>query len=175
MRHYLCSPDDTPSLRLYDYMMIHMLTPVPTYLQALSYVWSSTARPRTLSCEDVNIGLTESLFQALLRIRLPNADRRIWADQICIDQDDLEDRSHQVQFMNAIYKKAKCILVWLGSDEKNEASAAFDLVHGLANDIYDLDQDLEDYEERMVDWAPLQSLSRLRWVRCLIIHVSKLK
>jgi hypothetical protein len=135
--------------------------------EALSYVWSSTVRQRTLLCQGVRIGLTESLFQALLRTRLPNTDRRIWADQICIDQDDLKDRSHQVQFMNSIYKKAKRILVWLGNDEKSEAPAAFDLVYGLTNDIYDLDKE-DVLAARMVDWGPLKSLTRLQWVSRLI-------
>ena len=39
-----------------------------------------------------------------------------WIDQICINQDDLIERSDQVRIMDKIYKKAKMVLIWLGRE-----------------------------------------------------------
>lgn len=41
-----------------------------------------------------------------------------WVDAICINQDDLEERSAQVQIMPQIYSKASCVIVWLGDDSQ---------------------------------------------------------
>jgi hypothetical protein len=40
-----------------------------------------------------------------------------WIDQLCINQEDLQERSEQVQFMREIYTKAIRTLVWLGNAE----------------------------------------------------------
>jgi len=39
-----------------------------------------------------------------------------WIDQMCINQEDLVERSDQVRIMDRIYKQAKGVLVWLGCD-----------------------------------------------------------
>lgn len=41
-----------------------------------------------------------------------------WIDALCIDQDNLSERLHQVRSMSQIYKQARKILVWLGEDDK---------------------------------------------------------
>ncbi|KAK4109286.1 hypothetical protein N656DRAFT_716317, partial [Canariomyces notabilis] len=42
----------------------------------------------------------------------------IWVDAICINQEDLDERQHQVQLMDWIYSTANYTVVWLGpSDE----------------------------------------------------------
>jgi hypothetical protein len=38
----------------------------------------------------------------------------LWADQICIDQSNLDERSQQVLLMKAIYEKALTVFVYLG-------------------------------------------------------------
>ena len=43
----------------------------------------------------------------------------LWIDSICIDQDSLEERSHQVQQMGDIYIKAKELYIWLGQKYKS--------------------------------------------------------
>ncbi|KAK2752525.1 hypothetical protein FQN55_006638 [Onygenales sp. PD_40] len=38
----------------------------------------------------------------------------VWIDQICINQNDLEERAAQVSLMDQVYQKAQYTLVWLG-------------------------------------------------------------
>ncbi|KKP06722.1 hypothetical protein THAR02_01211 [Trichoderma harzianum] len=111
--------------------------------EAISYVWKEDGPPNckyeiVITTDDDDdderlLELTEggNIFAALRRIRLPDRGRRIWADQICINQDDLDERSQQVQFMNRIYKDASHVLVWLGLDSNGEAISAFSLIHSL--------------------------------------------
>jgi len=146
--------------------------------EPLSYVWGKPKLNYAFHIDGKVLKITKSLNDALRRLRLRHEPRRLWADQICIDQTNLSERGEQVQFMNAIYKRAKHVLVWLGSDDSNEAEAAFAKVKSLADifagDKYyqfrtdhagaNLAQRSED------DWLPINSLTRLPWVKlpCLL-------
>ncbi|KAG5820150.1 hypothetical protein H9Q71_000688 [Fusarium xylarioides] len=107
--------------------------------EALSYVWADPGpsdRPHEIiireNNQDVLLPLRGgSIFAALLQIRLPDQKRRVWADQCCINQDDLDERSNQVHSMGKIYENATRILVWLGLDTNKEAESAFNLIHKL--------------------------------------------
>jgi hypothetical protein len=37
-----------------------------------------------------------------------------WVDALCINQDCVTERIHQVQMMNSIYSTASLVLIWLG-------------------------------------------------------------
>ncbi|KAF2497498.1 HET-domain-containing protein, partial [Lophium mytilinum] len=52
-------------------------------------------------------------------LRLLNSKRLIWADAVCINQRDLEEKNWQVQMMSEIYQNATQVLVYLGEDEGN--------------------------------------------------------
>jgi hypothetical protein len=43
----------------------------------------------------------------------------IWIDAICINQQDNEEKDHQVQHMGEIYRNAKLVVVWLGPSKDN--------------------------------------------------------
>lgn len=49
----------------------------------------------------------------------------IWLDQICIDQSDRIERSHQVELMREIYANAESVMVWLGHDTTDGSGARF--------------------------------------------------
>ena len=63
--------------------------------------------------ELVKIG--RNLFDFLCRLQLPDEDRTIWVDALCINQNDISERNHQVRLMGDIYRCAEAVLVWLGS------------------------------------------------------------
>lgn len=100
--------------------------------EALSYVWGEQTVKCQISCEGATITITESLHDALLQIRLPRISRQIWADAVCINQQDLVERNQQVSLMQLIYSQASRVLVWLGRDcgEKvHLAVSAIDLIY----------------------------------------------
>ncbi len=56
----------------------------------------------------MNLGL------ALKRLRHPEQSRVLWIDAVCINQDDIQERSQQVAMMGDIYKQASRVLTWIG-------------------------------------------------------------
>ncbi|KAK3351911.1 heterokaryon incompatibility protein-domain-containing protein, partial [Neurospora tetraspora] len=84
--------------------------------EALSYVWGSEAKPCSISINGCDLPVGENLHAALLHLRDHSIERTIWIDAICINQDDLKERGHQVQSMAKIYAKASHVIVWLGKE-----------------------------------------------------------
>lgn len=46
-----------------------------------------------------------------------------WVDAICINQNDIQERGHQVDMMRIIYPKARLVVTWLGPSTANSDSA----------------------------------------------------
>lgn len=84
-------------------------------------------------CGNGIIRVTRNLRNALIHIRgwqTSSEDKQlfssiartamspyIWIDELCIDQDHLEERSQQVSIMGELYSKASLVLAWLGEHE----------------------------------------------------------
>jgi hypothetical protein len=106
---------------------------VPLEYEALSYVWGTSEERVEIICNGHAIGITRHLREALERVRLTDRPRLLWADAICINQKNIEERGHQVRLMSQIYKKASKVLIWAGQDENRHASSAFSLIRRIAN------------------------------------------
>lgn len=98
-----------------------------TVFTALSYVWGDGAQPFAMDVVPDNrtIPLTTSLHNALQDLR--DCDdvqpKTFWADQICINQMDNEEKSHQVAQMDQVYKCAKRVVTYLGPGEEGDNEA----------------------------------------------------
>lgn len=57
-----------------------------------------------------------NVFFALQYLRHEGNTRTLWIDAICINQEDLDERSEQVVHMLQIYKNASRVIVWLGNE-----------------------------------------------------------
>lgn len=91
-----------------------------TSYEALSYAWGQPVFCRSVVCNGRPLPITESLHSALKRFRLADRIRYLWADAVCINQSDHDERSSQVALMSRIYSTAKHVLVWLGEDHVTE-------------------------------------------------------
>ncbi|MCJ1350849.1 MAG: hypothetical protein MMC33_000830 [Icmadophila ericetorum] len=88
------------------------LNDYPDYI-ALSYVWGSNQRNYGIFCSDGSmLCVTFSLFSALQEVR-HQSYQVVWADQVCINQQDLQERSQQVSLMRRIYQQAKGVIIYL--------------------------------------------------------------
>lgn len=85
----------------------------PTY-EALSYVVGDTSTKTPVTCNGESIGITENLRVALLHLRSESSERVLWVDQICINQNNPEERNRQVSMMGQIFHKPLRVIVWLG-------------------------------------------------------------
>src|SRR4051812_36530342 len=78
--------------------------------------------PEQQLMEVIGYPVTRELGLALKYLRRPQ-DRILWIDAICINQEDHEERNHQVQMMALIYNSAAQVCVWLGEDNDDSAMA----------------------------------------------------
>jgi hypothetical protein len=61
----------------------------------------------------------------------------IWADGICINQDDYIKQAQQVRMMDAIYQQATFVTVWLG-EPSADSDLAMDFILELNRDLTSL-------------------------------------
>lgn len=85
--------------------------------EALSYVWGSEENPKAIEVNSKTVLIKNNLYAALVRLRDDQIPRIIWADAICINQEDQKEKEGQIQLMAAIYAKARGVIVWLGETE----------------------------------------------------------
>lgn len=71
--------------------------------------------------------VTRNLEQALRALRLPDRDRLLWVDALCINQNDDVERGRQVRIMGQIYQNCVRDLLWLGP-ENAQISRAMRLI-----------------------------------------------
>lgn len=85
---------------------------------ALSYCWSTTPPNRPMLCNGAVFTATPSLERALKRLRAGfrpgDREEYLWADAICINQADEDEKSMQIQLMGKIYSTANTVYVDLG-------------------------------------------------------------
>lgn len=107
-----------------SFCSIANLDDFPPY-NALSYRWGDTQDKTDVIVDGVRLKVTINLAAALRRIRLAHEPLIIWADAICINQDDPAEMSHQINLMQRIYTQCEQCLVWMGDIfVKDEAGAA---------------------------------------------------
>jgi hypothetical protein len=95
---------------------------------------------------------------ALIRLRDSFIERIIWADTVCIDQENLRERVIQVQSMVVIYAKATRALIWLG-DNDADGTEALDGIHRAADEIYS--SHIEDESDTTCHKSILEMIKRL--------------
>lgn len=111
------------------------LSDKPTYV-ALSYVWCDKKAARTCSLDDVRLAINDSLYRALRRFRGESKCLTLWVDALCINQNDLDERSAQVQLMRKTYEGADSISAWLGIPQNNDnVEAAVRIVNPLTQRV----------------------------------------
>ncbi|KAF8864312.1 hypothetical protein BDZ45DRAFT_34306 [Acephala macrosclerotiorum] len=95
--------------------------------EALSYAWGSLENAVEIVAEGIQshgtIAITRNLADALPYLRRKDTARVIWVDAICVNQQDLTERSSQVKRMADIYSSALRVIVWLGPESHDTALA----------------------------------------------------
>ncbi|KAF2035327.1 hypothetical protein EK21DRAFT_96601 [Setomelanomma holmii] len=107
---------------------LHTAKLAGSQFEAISYVWGTKIRDQKILCDGQTVLVTPNLAWVLRRVRLPNKPRTLWADSICIHQDDPEEKGHQVALFGDIYRAAQRVLVCLGPDDKNHGPIACSLM-----------------------------------------------
>ena len=81
---------------------------------ALSYCWCEPIFDKSISLNGVKSCVWSNLFDALKRLR--KHFYWVWVDQVCINQQDLAEKSAQVSVMHSIYSRADKVISYLGEE-----------------------------------------------------------
>lgn len=76
--------------------------------------------------------VAENLRTALLNIRKPGQSCTLWVDAVCIDQNTVWERNHQVSIMGEIYRNAARTIVWMGDNRPPLTERVYAMVDELA-------------------------------------------
>lgn len=133
-----------PDITLKTHVVSLLDEPVFT---ALSYVWGSPPTWVGVDVDGAKIPVTENLTNAVRDIHNLWAQEhpeknleamRLWADAICINQQDVVEKGFQVPLMREIYSGAEQVLSWLGKADEVTISA-FDVLQRIHHEIAALD------------------------------------
>ncbi|KAK8029312.1 HET-domain-containing protein [Apiospora marii] len=110
--------------------------------EPLSYCWGDTGKTEEITIDAEPVGgsslsfpVAQSIVEALRQLRLPDKPRRLWIDQLCINQNDRDEKTHQVGLMARIYSEASMVHIWLGVADRATAAAL-----AVVRDIYNHDR-----------------------------------
>lgn len=118
--------------------------PVAVPYEALSYVWGTPDFTEPIDLNGEPFFVTKNLATALRHLRpgIRERPRKIWVDAICINQNDILERNHQVTLMKDIYSLCTADLAWLGPDsssrvaitqQQEELSLGFEMLKRLTS------------------------------------------
>jgi hypothetical protein len=99
--------------------------------EAVSYCWGSAKLTQELVMHDgTNLKITDSAYGLLRHLRHSDKPRRLWVDQICINQTNVAEKSEQVKEMHKVYKHTARLIIWLGEDD-DESNQAMAILHNV--------------------------------------------
>ena len=118
---------------------------------AISYVWGNPKLTGEIVLNGVPTYLTLNLEMALRTVRDQNRDIVLWADALCINQYDVEEKNRQVDMMFGIYANADAVIAYLGTGADPVTSIETyspKILHGLhAAEMVEIpDEDSEAWE-----------------------------
>jgi hypothetical protein len=76
--------------------------------------WDSTTLDSFIVCDDCFIPVTENCQKALKRLQKHDSGSFLFVDAICINQNSINERNHQVAAMGDIYANAQKVICWTG-------------------------------------------------------------
>ncbi|KAK6416195.1 hypothetical protein LTR95_017484 [Oleoguttula sp. CCFEE 5521] len=102
--------------------------------ETISYAWGSPIRTAIIKIAGTGLPIPESTAAVLRRVRLRDRKRLLWSDAVCINQDDVDERSEQVGLMRFIYSGSCGNLIHL-TDDDDMAERVIRFAHSLDDEI----------------------------------------
>lgn len=132
--------------------------------EALSWCWGQEVKDRAIRIQEggryYRLAVTRDLTLALKYLRHPHEERILWIDALCINQENHEERNHQVQMMSLIYSGAKQACIWLGEDT-DDSTAAIGFIHEIMR-LENFDT-ISEKKENASKWQSLLLLMQRPW------------
>lgn len=127
---------------------------------ALSYAWGDPTATHEIYVDGIRMRVTANLEAALRELRSHSRIQqgfRLWIDALCINQEDLKERAHQVTRMKDIYASAWNIAIWLGpeADDSDLAMTAMQYLSLRSKDLDPLRNVYHRVDKAIVDFKPI--------------------
>jgi hypothetical protein len=162
--------------------IMNVLFSAPPAYEALSYAWGSSERPYRATMKTYSetphgtqltqpfpdeegesmqptqssyLAISQNLLIALQHLTLSEQPKCLWIDAICINQDDIPERSEQVKKMASIYSRAQQVILWLG-EESDQSTLAFKTLSDLGDGI-----DILQWGEATISHSKRDSLASM--------------
>ncbi|VUC28987.1 unnamed protein product [Clonostachys rosea] len=154
----------------------HPIDKAPEYM-AISYMWGPNSAGGDIELDGYAVHVRQNLYNLIHNVLtrrviaqketgsprgLPNGVHHFWVDTLCINQNDLGERSHQVQIMGHIYRSARSVFVWLGPED-DDSDYVFDMHDRVRNPRFK-----QDYKHERFATALLALFRREYWYRAWI-------
>jgi hypothetical protein len=125
---------------------------------ALSYVWGDPDDRVPIIVNDGIFLATRSLYEAIKGLHRKDAiSFHLWADAVCINQLDFEERGQQVSIMGDIFRNAQTVHAWIG----NSSPATDMAMHYLITANSDSEDEEDPFDEDLFD--ALRTLAIRPW------------
>lgn len=115
------------------------LDSTPEYI-ALSYRWGDVLDTTDITINQLNIHFRTNLVSAIRHLRLAISrgfkplPSYVWADSICINQNNVAEINEQVRRMGSVYSRASTVISWLGSDANGDMSLMIKATESIASE-----------------------------------------
>jgi len=144
---------------------------------AVSYTWGDPEHYSTVTFSNHEmLNITKSVSIILDTMFVKNKCIYVWIDSICINQNDIEERSIQIRLMNEIYSKAQQVLICLG-ESTLESNRAIDFIIPLRGATEEASRAAEDpsfvphklifskggFDDSSSSWIALSNLLNRSW------------
>jgi len=140
----------------------------PRSYEALSWCWGIDkpnsyisilvqGQPGQLFAKSVK----SELLAALKALRYRTRPRYLWIDMICINQENIEEKNHQVEMMSYIYGCATRVCIWLG-ESSHSSQVALRFIDKEVLQLRNFDS-LTESKQAMSKWDALQELMQRPW------------
>ncbi|KAI0111262.1 heterokaryon incompatibility protein-domain-containing protein [Nemania sp. FL0031] len=140
IRLLILEPAATPSDHLRCRLEYVSLDQANHDFVALSYTWGNTSHSSNFTQVTLNDklwGVTVNLYRALVELR-SRGYLKVWADSLCINQEDLEERSQMVLRMGVIYRSAKMVVSFLDASDPSDPARSVLVSHLILRVLQEL-------------------------------------
>lgn len=161
---------------------------------AISYRWGQISELATVFLDGRPLQVPKTAADALLGAHnaappIHGLDSPLyWIDVVCIDQNNLNEKSSQVALMGEIYRRAGRTLIWLGLAEECEPSLVFRDIEKVTQHIKETTNGFEALDDHLwikhhedqrrfrapdlsmplsLDWRSIYRLFARQWFRRL--------
>ena len=155
------SPETGSTVKILRIEETASLTDFP-YIAKYYHSLGGLVRPKTINCDSRPVTIGGELHSALRRMRLEDNKRVLWADALCINQNDVQERGEHVQMMRKIYASTQRVLIWF-EEESVHDGPGMQVLETVALKLIELGKSGEEPELLRVLFLTDEKIQKLKW------------